>query len=125
QLFQNLISNALKFHQKDKSPIVKVNAQKVKDEYLDRHGAFSSDKLCQITVEDNGIGLEEKYVDHIFGVFQRLHTRNEYKGTGIGLSICRKIIERHRGHITVRSKPGQGTIFTIILPVEQAAGYSV
>ncbi|MEE8328596.1 MAG: ATP-binding protein [Thermodesulfovibrionia bacterium] len=124
QLFQNLISNALKFHQKGKSPVVKVNAQKVKDEYLDQHGAFSSDKLCQITVEDNGIGLEEKYADHIFGVFQRLHSRNEYKGTGIGLSICRKIIERHRGHITVRSKPGQGTTFTIILPVELAAGYN-
>lgn len=121
QLFQNLISNALKFHRKDTSPVVKINAQKVKDEYLDQHGAFSSDKLCQITVEDKGIGLEEKYIDRIFGVFQRLHTRNEYKGTGIGLSICRKIVERHRGHITVRSIPGQGTTFTITLPVEQTA----
>ncbi len=121
QLFQNLISNALKFHRKDTSPVVKINAQIVKDEYLDQHGAFSSDKLCQITVEDKGIGLEEKYIDRIFGVFQRLHTRNEYKGTGIGLSICRKIVERHRGHIAVRSIPGQGTTFTITLPVEQAA----
>ncbi len=120
QLFQNLISNALKFHQKDKSPVVKVHAQRVKEQYLDKHGVFSSDELFQITVEDNGIGFEEKYTDRIFGVFQRLHSRNEYKGTGIGLSICLKIVERHGGHIAVRSTPGQGTTFTVTLPVEQS-----
>ncbi len=113
QLLQNLIGNALKFHRPQVPPVIKIFSQSLKD---------SSDKacncceLCQIIVEDNGIGFEEKYLDRIFNVFQRLHSRREYEGTGIGLAICRKIIERHHGNITAQSKPGQGARFIVTLP---------
>ena len=107
QLFQNLIGNGLKFHRPEEAPVVKV------------YGAHSEhpseNKLCQISVEDNGIGFDEKYLDRIFTPFQRLHSRSEYEGTGMGLAICRKIVERHRGEITAESAPGEGTRFIITL----------
>jgi signal transduction histidine kinase len=76
--------------------------------------------LCQISVADDGIGFDEKYLDRIFTVFQRLHGRNEYEGTGVGLAVCRKIVERHNGTLTATSSPGQGTTFIVTLPVKQA-----
>jgi signal transduction histidine kinase len=80
--------------------------------------------LCQLTVSDNGIGFDEKYLDRIFNVFQRLHTRNEFEGTGMGLAICRKIANRHGGDITARSQPGHGSTFIVTLPVAQRKGNS-
>lgn len=106
QLFQNLIGNALKFHRDGVLPIVKVSAQPSKDV----HGT------CEITVADNGIGFDEKYGDRIFGVFQRLHGRDSYDGTGIGLAVCRKIVERYNGTITAQGQPGEGATFIIKLP---------
>lgn len=106
QLFQNLIGNALKFHQPEIPPEVQVSGC-IKDGY------------CEIRVTDNGIGFEEKYLDRIFTVFQRLHTRTEYEGTGIGLAICRKIVEGHNGTITATSHPNQGATFIIVLPMNQ------
>ena len=79
------------------------------------------DGLCEISVADNGIGFEMKYAERIFGIFQRLHGRNEYEGTGIGLATCRKIAERHHGSIRAESTIGEGTTFIIQLPVRQAA----
>jgi signal transduction histidine kinase len=76
-------------------------------------------RRCELRAEDNGIGFDEKYVDRIFNLFQRLHGQGKYQGTGIGLAICRKIVERHGGVITARSKPGQGTTFFVTLPLEQ------
>jgi light-regulated signal transduction histidine kinase (bacteriophytochrome) len=76
--------------------------------------------LYTITVEDNGIGFDEKYLDKIFTVFQRLHGRAEYEGSGIGLAVCRKIVERHYGSITAESKPGFGSKFIFRLPSHQA-----
>jgi light-regulated signal transduction histidine kinase (bacteriophytochrome) len=76
-------------------------------------------QLCQISVEDNGIGFDEKYLDRIFTVFQRLHAKGEYEGTGVGLAICRKIVDRHNGMITARSRPGEGATFVITIPVLQ------
>jgi signal transduction histidine kinase len=73
-------------------------------------------------VEDNGIGFDEKYLDRIFKPFQRLHGRHEYEGTGMGLAICHKIVDRHRGSLTAKSTPGQGTIFIITLPSQGAKG---
>jgi len=104
QLLQNLINNGLKFHHPDKKPVVKVYGQLLNE-------------VCQLIVEDNGIGFEEKYLDRIFGVFQRLHGRGQYDGTGIGLAICQKIVERHGGSITAKSTPGQGATFIVTLPV--------
>lgn len=112
QLLQNLISNALKFHKPGQPPHVTIKGKLLNDEK-------QSNGLCQISVADNGIGFDEKYLDRIFTVFQRLHGRNEYEGTGIGLAVCRKIVERHGGTLTATSSPGQGATFTAILPVKQ------
>jgi light-regulated signal transduction histidine kinase (bacteriophytochrome) len=109
QLLQNLIANGLKFHQEDTPPTVLVSAQIL-------------DSKCQIQVKDNGIGFEEQYLDRIFKPFQRLHSRQEYEGSGMGLAICRRIVERHSGEITASSKPGVGSTFTVTLPIFQTIG---
>ena len=115
QLFQNLIGNALKFHQPDVPPIIHIEA------YLDAQPmALTPIPSWVITVRDNGIGFEQQYADRIFGVFQRLHGRDQYEGTGIGLSICKKVIERYGGHITVESSPGTGTTFTLVFPTRKS-----
>ncbi len=85
-------------------------------------GNSTTPKRCQIMVEDNGIGFDEKYLDRIFNVFQRLHGRSEYEGTGMGLAICRKIAERHSGSLTAKSTPGQGATFIVTLPIQQRKG---
>jgi PAS domain S-box-containing protein len=107
QLFQNLIGNALKFHRPDEPPVVTVRGR-----------ALAAG--CEITVEDNGIGFEPEYRERIFQLFQRLHGRSEYDGTGIGLAVCKKIVERHGGSITATGAPGRGATFTITLPGRQA-----
>ena len=107
QLFQNLIGNGLKYHRPQQPPEIRINA------------TVNQDKgSCQITVADNGIGFDPKYVDRIFAVFQRLHGRSEYEGTGVGLAICRKIVERHGGSISADGRPGKGSTFLIDLPVQ-------
>jgi signal transduction histidine kinase len=117
QLFQNLISNALKFHRPGVPPVVKISSHILEPPAgAESNGA----QRCQIRVEDNGIGFDEKYRDRIFAVFQRLHSRQNYEGTGIGLAICRKITERHGGTITAHSLPGQGATFVVTLPMHQA-----
>ena len=110
QLLQNLIGNALKFRRPEVPPVVKVEAQIIPDP--DTPGK----KLCRLTVSDNCIGFDEKYLDRIFQVFQRLHTRNEYEGTGMGLAIVRKIALYHGGDITAKSKPGEGSAFILTVP---------
>jgi light-regulated signal transduction histidine kinase (bacteriophytochrome) len=81
--------------------------------------AQASRQLCEISIQDNGIGYDEKYSEKIFAVFQRLHGRTEYEGTGVGLAVCRRITERHHGTIIGKSKPGEGATFIITLPVCQ------
>lgn len=109
QLFQNLVSNALKFRNKDVAPHVEITSKYLADSTL-------AVPAYEISVKDNGIGFEEKYLDRVFTIFQRLHGRHEYEGTGIGLSLCRKIVDRHGGLITARSTPGQGATFVVLLP---------
>jgi light-regulated signal transduction histidine kinase (bacteriophytochrome) len=117
QLIQNLVGNALKFRRPDITPVVKITASTTNGNGA---GEILSGHFCTIRVEDNGIGFEEKYIDKIFTVFQRLHGRAEYEGSGIGLAVCRKIAERHRGSITAKSRPGEGSAFVITLPIEQS-----
>ena len=113
QLLQNLIGNALKFRRAEEPPVVKIAAELIPDP------AAPDRKLCRLTVSDNGIGFEEKYVDRIFQVFQRLHTRSEYEGTGMGLAIVRKIALHHGGEITAKSTPGEGSTFILTIPASQ------
>jgi light-regulated signal transduction histidine kinase (bacteriophytochrome) len=103
QLFQNLIGNAIKFRD-NRPPEIHVSAQR------------QADGQWRLAVRDNGIGVEPQYYQRIFLVFQRLHTRKEYPGTGVGLAICRKIVERHGGRIWVESQPGQGSTFYFTIP---------
>jgi PAS domain S-box-containing protein len=116
QLLQNLIGNALKFHAPGQSPVVKVDSRLLESP----PGEAGGGQRYELTVSDNGIGFDEKYLDRIFAVFQRLHGRQEYEGTGIGLAVCRRIVDRHGGTITARSKPGEGATFIITLPARQA-----
>jgi PAS domain S-box-containing protein len=116
QLIQNLIGNALKFRRPEVPPVVKVAAEIITAPAPDE-GTGVTKKFCRLTVSDNGIGFDEKYLDRIFNVFQRLHSRNEYEGTGMGLAIARKIVLFHSGEITAKSKPGEGTTFIVTLPV--------
>ncbi|WP_207492385.1 CheR family methyltransferase [Aridibaculum aurantiacum] len=117
QLFQNLISNGLKFNNSEE-PMLAIEECEISLDEANELGIQADDFVC-ISVKDNGIGFDEKYVDKIFKIFQRLHSHSEYQGTGIGLAICKKIIENHNGHIKVESKPGKGTSFHIILPKKQ------
>jgi signal transduction histidine kinase len=120
QLLQNLIGNALKFHKPGEQPVVQVEADVMSDpSALSVANGVPSGPVCRLTVRDNGIGFDEKYLDRIFNVFQRLHGRSEFEGTGMGLAICRKIVERHRGRITAQSSPGNGATFLVTLPVSQ------
>lgn len=114
QLFLNLINNALKFHRPEVPPHVVVSAKP-----LPRSSWQKDQNLCEFSVKDNGIGFDEKYLDRIFTIFQRLHGRQEYEGTGIGLAVCRKIVDRHGGVITAKSSPNQGAEFLVTLPLEQ------
>lgn len=119
QLFQNLIANALKFSKKDTAPQVTISAETAASD-AEGEGAESGSGFVEISVKDNGIGFDEKYLDRIFTPFQRLHGRNEYEGTGIGLAVCRKIVERHGGALSARSKPGHGATFIVSLPLNQS-----
>ncbi len=116
QLFLNLINNALKFHKPGVPPVVKISSRIIKSKR-------NYSENCEITVADNGIGFDEKYSDRIFTIFQRLHGRQDYEGTGIGLAVCRKIVERHEGSIIAKSVPGEGATFITTLPIHQKAGH--
>jgi light-regulated signal transduction histidine kinase (bacteriophytochrome) len=114
-LFHNLISNAIKYSRKEVQPVVKI--------YFEFSSGQKSDdvrnKYCRIYVEDNGIGFDQKYSEQIFGMFKRLHLHSEFEGTGIGLALCKKIVEEHNGFITARSKLNEGSVFIISLPEKQ------
>lgn len=118
QLLQNLISNALKFHRAGAPPVVKVSSALLPTEEHDGNNSHNPQQ-CRLWVEDNGIGFDEQYLAQIFQPFQRLVSRDEYEGTGMGLAICQKIVERHGGEITAQSSLGKGTTFIITLPIQQ------
>jgi signal transduction histidine kinase len=118
QLLQNLIVNGLKFHKADEKHVVKVHSEIFMETGVTA-AKTANTASCRIFVEDNGIGFDEKYIPRIFQPFQRLNSSGEYEGTGIGLSVCRAIVERHRGSITAKSQPGHGATFIVTLPVHQ------
>ena len=122
QLFGNLLSNALKFQRAGIPPVIGVRCQMiaVTDLPLLAHPTQSALAYYRIDVADNGIGFDEKYLDRIFQVFQRLHGKNQYAGTGVGLAICEKVVANHGGAITAHSQPGQGALFSVYLPNESA-----
>lgn len=119
QLFQNLIGNALKYHRDGVPPVIEIQSRFLESIKQNPIQTYHGSEFCEITVTDNGIGFDDKYAEYIFGIFQRLHRRDEFEGTGVGLSLCRKIVERHGGSITATSTPGKGAKFTIVLPVDQ------
>ena len=118
QLFSNLISNAIKFRAKNQTPIVQIKPETMGAKEKVETGLNVKRNYTKITFTDNGIGFENAYASRIFQVFQRLHGRSEYSGSGIGLSICKKIAEHHHGQIYASGNPGKGSCFTVILPSE-------
>ena len=126
QLFQNIISNGIKFTKPSQQPIITITneiiikATFLEDDFsAENRKGTSTQKFCQISIIDNGIGFEETYAEQIFLPFQRLNSKTEFEGTGIGLATCKKIVEDHNGSITVKSKVDEGSTFIIQLPVHQ------
>lgn len=120
QLFHNLISNALKYGKAGQAPSVGIQSRLVKREAVKGSlpDEVNSMAFYEIEVWDNGIGFEQQYAERIFGLFQRLHGRSEYEGTGVGLAIVQKVVENHKGHIRAESEPGKGASFKVLLPAE-------
>jgi signal transduction histidine kinase len=117
QVFQNLISNSLKFSREEVTPVIKIFGKKASgSEIFGLNKKLPNDQYFQIFFKDNGIGFDPKYAKEIFVVFKRLHSYHDFEGTGIGLSICKKIVEKHNGYITAEGALNEGATFTIILP---------
>lgn len=118
QVFQNLISNAFKFSRNQPNPVIRIQSELTDQLAVDSPAADDGD-FCRITIEDNGIGFDEKFLDRIFVIFQRLNNQRNYEGTGIGLAIAKKIIDKHNGLISAQSKENQGARFIVVVPVTQ------
>jgi two-component system sensor histidine kinase/response regulator len=112
EIFRNLLSNALEYRSADRNPVIRIDVRPVGTAW-------------EFTVSDNGIGIEAQYFDRIFLVFERLHTQRAHPGTGVGLAIVKKIVERHGGAISVSSEVGQGTVFSFTLPAAAAEDHGV
>jgi signal transduction histidine kinase len=117
QVFQNLIGNSLKFSKNDVNPVIEITSERIANKEFESPSSETGN-FIRIIVKDNGIGFNEIYLDRIFMIFQSLHNRQTYQGTGIGLAITKKIIDRHNGLITAKSIEGAGASFVIILPFE-------
>ncbi|WP_207515766.1 response regulator [Longitalea luteola] len=114
-LFENLLSNALKYSKKDEAPVINIRSEIITATASTKEPV----KYCRIYVQDNGIGFDQVYAEQIFDMFRRLHVHSEFEGTGIGLTLCKKIVEKHNGFISVQSKVNKGSTFIISLPVHQ------
>lgn len=119
QLFTNILGNAIKFRKSDEAPVISITAAETTADEKIKHKLSATMRYHTITIADNGIGFEKEYAQKIFNVFQRLHGKSEYPGSGIGLAVCKRIAEHHGGLIYADSQPGQGATFTLILPEQQ------
>jgi signal transduction histidine kinase/DNA-binding response OmpR family regulator len=119
QVFQNLISNAIKFSKTDVKPAIRIQAERIGSKEINGKLVPDGD-FCRIIIEDNGIGFDEKFLDRIFVIFQRLNNLKNFDGTGIGLAIAKKIIDKHNGLISARSRENEGSSFILVLPVNQS-----
>ncbi|RYF88824.1 MAG: histidine kinase, partial [Chitinophagaceae bacterium] len=117
QLFVNLLSNALKFSKPDMAPVISIRYDHPGLSDVNAAGLDNTKRYIRIRVTDNGIGFHQSYAEKIFAIFKRLHDKSAYKGTGIGLAICREIAAHHQGHIMAEGIPGQGASFTLLLPI--------
>jgi len=120
-LFQNLINNALKYRRKNVDPVIKIRSE-ISHAISDREKNLVN-RYCRIFVEDNGIGFDQKYAEDIFGMFRRLHQHDEFEGTGVGLALCKKIVELHNGYISARGKINEGSTFIISVPLQHEEAY--
>jgi two-component system CheB/CheR fusion protein len=118
QVFQNLLSNALKFSRPGVQLRINLKGERVAKKLIDAPETPNG-KYLRISISDNGIGFDEQYKEKIFTIFQRLHSKEKYEGTGIGLAITKKIIDKHNGLITAKSTEGAGSTFIVVLPVRQ------
>ena len=121
QLFQNMLSNSLKFNHENISPEISIESDEITGAEIGLNDLYTNEKFYRIRFRDNGIGFDQKHSDDVFMVFKRLHSNSEFEGTGIGLSICKRIVEKHGGYIHVNSRVNEGTTFTITLPYKQPA----
>lgn len=119
QLFYNLLSNALKFKRKEKKAIIHISSKKIEPASVNKEKYIRNVIYYQISVSDNGIGFDNQYANDIFKVFKRLHSNEDFEGTGVGLSICKKIIDKHRGYLTALSNRNEGSTFLLELPERQ------
>jgi light-regulated signal transduction histidine kinase (bacteriophytochrome) len=118
QVFQNLIGNALKFSKEDVPPVISITSEIIPIKDIEVAGSKSGE-FCRIVISDNGIGFDEKFLDRIFVIFQRLNNLNSYEGTGIGLAIAKKIMDKHNGLISAQSSENHGAQFILVLPLVQ------
>jgi signal transduction histidine kinase len=118
QLLLNLLSNSIKYCIENARPHIKISCEKLMGKENDNIGMIPGKYYYKLKFEDNGIGFEVDDIEKIFGLFQRLHNKDQYSGTGIGLAICRKIVQNHEGFITAKSSPGKGSVFCVFLPAD-------
>jgi PAS domain S-box-containing protein len=119
QLFTNIFTNSIKYRKADVDPIIEISAETIQVNEMQIQESVVAEKYWQIKISDNGIGFEQQYADKIFELFQRLHGRTEYEGTGIGLAICKKIVQNHHGFIEALGQPGIGSTLNIYIPLNQ------
>ncbi|MBD0724582.1 hypothetical protein B6A10_05255 [Flavobacterium sp. L1I52] len=117
QLFINIIGNSLKYSKTEEAPLITISSKKVKASKTPKLNDHSKKEYIKITFKDNGLGFEQKYAEKIFQLFNRLHGKKEFPGTGVGLAICKKIVKNHKGYIFAKGKPDEGAVFEIYLPV--------
>jgi signal transduction histidine kinase len=119
QLFQNLLTNALKFVPADRTPLITISARMVEGPHVPNLATSADSIYAKISIRDNGIGIDPANHEKIFGLFNRLHGRRQFEGSGIGLATTRKVVENHKGTITLESEVGKGTEFHVYLPINQ------